>query len=36
MLPLPVPQPKAQPEYAERSGQSGSFEQKRICVRNRH
>src|SRR5438477_7570061 len=31
-----VTHPKAQPKYAERSGQNDSFKQKRICVCNRH
>jgi hypothetical protein len=34
--PTAVAQPKAQPKYAERGGQSDGFKQKRICVRNRH
>ena len=34
--PPAVAHPKAHPKYAERGGQNGGFEQKRICVRNRH
>ena len=35
-FPTAVARPKAQPKRAERSGQNDGFNQKRVCMRNRH